>query len=433
MSVETIGLIGVGAVLVLMFLRVPIALSMAVPAIVGIWYLRGWEPLTTVLNTVVWTHSYNYTLSTIPMFVLMSELIHVSGITSELFIVFQKWFGGLRGGLALATVSASAVFAAASGSSVASTASMGIVASKEMQKAGYSDALSSGAVLAGGSLGILIPPSTAFIIYGMLTEESIGKLLIAGILPGLVLTALFMMTISLTVLVRPGLGPAGAHSTWPQRLLALRSLFWVLLLFAVVIGGMYAGVFSPTEAAGAGAFGALLIGLMRRRMSLAGIRSALGNTVRVTAFLFAILLGAFILNYFLAITRLPSRLASVASGLDWHPVAILLVILAIYLLLGAVMDALAMVVITIPIILPTIKALGFDPIWFGVMIVVVIEMALLSPPVGMGCFVLKGVNRSLSMSSIYRGALLFMVPILVLLGLLIAFPEIALVLPRLMT
>lgn len=431
-SVETIGLIGLAIMFVLMFLRVPIAVAMAVPGIVGAWYLRGWEPMMTVLDTVVWSRSYSYTLSTIPMFVLMSELIYVSGISGELFGVFRKWLGALRGGLALATVGASAIFAAACGSSIASTATMGIVASKEMQKAGYADSLGSGAIIAGGTLGILIPPSTAFILYGMLTEESIGKLLIAGILPGLLLTLLYMLTVYGAVLLRPRLGPPVARSSWRERLSSLRSILWVTILFAIVIGGMYAGLFSPTEAAGVGAFGAFLIAWIRGRLTWKNLAESLTNTVKVTGFLFAIILGAFILNYFLAITRLPADLANLISGLGWHPIAVLMCILLMYLLLGAIMDALAMVVITIPIILPTIKALGFDMIWFGVIIVVMIEMALISPPVGMGCFVLQGVNPKLRMTDIYKGALLFILPIVMLIALLVMFPDIALVLPRLM-
>lgn len=431
-SVEIVGLIGLALMFLLMFLRVPIAVAMSVPGILGAWYLRGWEPMTTVLNTVVWSRSYSYTLSAIPMFVLMSELIFLSGISGELFSVFRKWLGALRGGLALATVGASAIFAAACGSSVASTATMGIVASKEMQKAGYSDMLSSGAVVAGGTLGILIPPSTAFIIYGMLTEESIGKLLIAGILPGIVLTLLYMLTVYGAVLVRPSLGPAAERSSWLERLVSLRSILWIAVLFVVVIGGMYVGIFSPTEAAGVGAFGAFVIALIRRRLTWGKLLESLSKTVKITGFLFAIILGAFILNYFLAITRLPAHLAEFISGLGWHPIAVMLVIMLMYVFLGAIMDALAMVVITIPIILPTVKALGFDLIWFGVIIVVMIEMALISPPVGMGCFVLQGVNPSLRMADIYKGGLLFMLPIFVLIALLIAFPDIALLLPRLM-
>ncbi|MCW5635191.1 MAG: TRAP transporter large permease [Rubrivivax sp.] len=430
--VEAVGLIGLACMFFLMFARVPVAVAMAVPGILGAWYLRGWQPMTTVLDTVVWTHSAHYTLSTIPMFVLMSELIFVSGISSELFDVFRKWMGALRGGLALATVGASSIFAAACGSSVASTATMGIVASKEMQKAGYSDVLGSGAIVAGGTLGILIPPSTAFIIYGMLTEESIGRLLIAGIVPGIVLTLLYMATVYVLVLIRPELGPASGRTGWAERIVALRSIAWVAVLFLVVIGGMYAGLFSPTEAAAVGAFGAFVIALVRRRLTLANLMTSLRNTVKVTAFLFAIILGAFILNYFLAITRLPAELAGFISGLGWHPITIMVLILLLYLVLGAVMDAMAMIVITIPILLPTVKALGFDLIWFGVIVVVTIEMALISPPVGMGCFVLKGVNPRLTMASIYRGALLFMIPIVVLLALLLAFPDIALWMPRLM-
>ena len=432
LSVETVGLIGLACMFVLMLGRVPIAIAMSVPGILGAWYLRGWQPMTTVLDTVVWGHSASYTLSTIPMFVLMGELIFISGISGELFDVFRKWMGALKGGLALATVGASSIFAAACGSSVAGTATMGIVASKEMQRAGYSDSLSSGAVVAGGTLGILIPPSTAFIIYGMLTEESIGRLLIAGIVPGIVLTVLYMLTVYGAVMVKPELGPATQRSSWRERLVSLRSILWIAVLFVIVIGGMYAGLFSPTEAAGVGAFGAFVIALVRGRMTWSNLLASLTNTVRVTGFLFAIILGAFILNYFLAITRLPANLASFISGLGWSPIAVMLLILLLYLILGAIMDALAMIVITIPILLPTVKALGFDLIWFGVMVVVMIEMALISPPVGMGCFVLKGVNPSLSMASIYRGALLFVLPIVVLLALLLAVPDIALWLPRLM-
>lgn len=432
LSVQTIGLIGVGSMFILMFMRVPIAIAMAAPGIIGAWYLRGWEPMNTILSTVVWNHSFQYTLITIPMFVLMSELISVSGISNDLFSVFRKWLGAVRGGLALATVGASAIFAAACGSSIASTATIGTVASKEMQKAGYSDILSSGAVTAGGTLGILIPPSTAFIIYGLLTEVSIGKLLIAGIIPGVILSLLYMLMAYCVVLVRPQMGPPVESSSWRDKIIALRSVLWIAMLFVIVIGGMYVGLFSPTEAAGVGALGAMIIALLRGRMTWKNLLECLNSTLRVTAFLFAIMLGAFILNYFLAITHLPSNLAGFISGLDMSPITLLLMILLAYIFLGAIMDALAMVVITIPIFLPMIKALGFDLIWFGVIIVVVIEMAMISPPLGMGCFVLKGVNPSLSMANIYKGSLLFIFPILVLLGLLIAFPNLALFLPKLM-
>lgn len=431
-SIEIVGLLGIVSMFVLMFLRVPIAIAMALPGIVGTLYLRGWGATGTVLNTVIWNHSFSYTLTTIPMFVLMSELIFISGISSELFTVFRKWLGAVRGGLALATVGASAIFAAACGSSIASTATIGIVASGEMKKAGYSDVLSSGSIVAGGTLGILIPPSTAFIIYGILTEESIGKLLIAGIFPGILLALLYMAMVYVMVMVVPGLGPAVEKSNWWERFTALRSVFWIALLFTIVIGGMYVGLLSPTEAAGVGALGALIIAWLRRRMTWASLLASLQNTVKITSFLFAIILGAFVLNYFLAITRLPAHMASFINGLDVAPTVILLLILLIYVFLGAIMDALAMVVITIPIFLPTLKALGFDLIWFGVIVVVMIEMALISPPVGMGCFVLRGVNPQLPMVSIYKGSLLFMIPIFILLGLLTVFPSIALLLPNLM-
>ena len=432
MSVETVGLIGILTMFVLMFLRVPIAISMALPGIVGAWYLRGWGPTSTILNTIIWNHGFNYTLTTIPMFVLMGELIYVSGISSDLFSVFRKWLGAVKGGLGLATVGASALFAAASGSSIASTATVGIVASGEMKKAGYSDTLSAGSIVAGGTLGILIPPSTAFIIYGILTEESIGKLLIAGIIPGILLTLFYAVTVYIAVLINPKLGPPAESATWKERLLALRSIGWIAALFIVVIGGMYAGIFSPTEAAGVGALGAAIIAAIRGQMSFRNLATSLINTSRITAFLFAIILGAFILNYFLAITRLPAHLAGFINGLDASPLVIVLFILCVYIFLGAIMDALAMVVITIPIFLPTLHALGFDMIWFGVIVVIMIELALITPPVGMGMFVLKGVNKELAMSSIYKGAVIFIVPIFALVALIVTFPQIATLLPNLM-
>ncbi|MDF2680564.1 MAG: Neu5Ac permease [Brevibacillus sp.] len=432
MELEIVGIIGLVVMFVLMFLRVPIAISMAVPAFLGVLYLRDGTVLDTVIKTIVWDHSFSYTLTTIPMFVLMGELLFVSGISNELFTAFRHWFGRVRGGLAMGTIGASAIFAAASGSSIATTGTMGVIASKEMVNAGYNKALSGGAIVAGGSLGILIPPSTVFIIYGMMTEQSIGKLLIAGILPGILLTVLYILTVYFSVLINPSLAQKGEGASWKERFLSLRHIGWVIVLFAIVIGGMYIGWFSPTEAAGVGAFGAFLIALIRRKLGWQNFVESLSRTLRTTGFLFAIMLAAFILNYFLAITRLPMALAELLNGLHVSAGLIFSLIILMYILLGAVMDTMAMIVVTIPIILPIIHALGFDLIWFGVIIVIVVEMALMTPPIGMSCFVLNGVAPDLSLGDIFKGSLRFLIPILVLIFLLYFFPAIALYLPETM-
>ncbi|MCM3766160.1 TRAP transporter large permease [Neobacillus niacini] len=431
MSFEMLGLLAILLMFVLMFLRVPIAISMTLPGILGILYLRGPVALESAIESITWTQSFSYTFSTVPMFMLMGELLFISGISTDLFDTFRKWFGNFKGGLATSTIGASALFAAASGSSVASTGTMGVIAHKEMQRSGYSDKFSSGTIAAGGTLGILIPPSGAFIIYGILTEQSIGKLLIAGIIPGIVLTLLFIFTILITVKFQPQLAPdMNMKYSWKEKLVALKSTLWILVLFAIVIGGMYAGWFSPTEAAGVGAAVSVILAMAKRKLNLKSLITALERTLRSTGFLFAIIIGAFILNYFLALTGLPKYLASLITSLDVPWWVVMLLILAMYFVLGCVMDSLAMIVITMPIIVPIIQALGFDLIWFGVWIVVIIELALITPPVGMNCFVLKGAVPDLRLEDIFKGALRFVVPIIVMLVLLVLFPNMALWLPN---
>ncbi|WP_066304216.1 TRAP transporter large permease [Bacillus sp. FJAT-29814] len=431
MSFEMLGLLAILLMFVLMFLRVPIAISMTLPGILGILYLRGPVALESAIESITWTQSFSYTFSTVPMFMLMGELLFISGISTDLFDTFRKWFGNFKGGLATSTIGASALFAAASGSSVASTGTMGVIAHKEMQRSGYNDKFSSGTIAAGGTLGILIPPSGAFIIYGILTEQSIGKLLIAGIIPGIVLTVLFIMTILITVKFQPHLAPdMNMKYSWKEKLVALKSTLWILVLFAIVIGGMYAGWFSPTEAAGVGAAVSVILAMAKRKLNLKSLITALERTLRSTGFLFAIIIGAFILNYFLALTGLPKYLASFITSLDVPWWVVMLLILAMYFVLGCVMDSLAMIVITMPIIVPIIQALGFDLIWFGVWIVVIIELALITPPVGMNCFVLKGAVPELRLEDIFKGALRFVVPIIVMLVLLVLFPNMALWLPN---
>lgn len=430
MENEIIGVLGLLLMFLLMALRVPIVISLIVPGILGALYIVGLNPLLTSLQTITWTHSFSYTFSTIPMFILMGELLLISKISSDMFTTFRKWLGNMKGGLATATVGASTLFAAAAGSSIASTGIIGVMAHKEMNDAGYDNRFSSGVIVAGGALGILIPPSTAFIIYGILTEQSIGKLLIAGIVPGVLLSVLYIITVYLIAHFKPSLAPPIQESyTFKERIISLKSTIWIVLLFTLVIGGMYAGLFSPTESGGIGAAGAGLIAILKRKLTFKTFIEAVERTLRTTGFIFAIILGAFIFNYFIATARLPMFLANTLTNLSDNPHIVMILIVLMYIVLGAVMDTLAMVVITIPIVLPIIEQLGYDPIWFGVWLVVLVELALITPPLGMNCFVLKGVAPDLKLEDIFKGAAMFFAPILVLLVLLYVFPDIVLWLP----
>src|SRR5699024_10351381 len=297
MAVEFVGLLGIGLMFALMFLRVPIAIAMSVPAIGGILYLKSFRTLSTVIETVIWNHSFSYSFSTIPMFVLMGELLYISGISTELFSAFRLWLSRVKGGLGMATVGSSAIFAAASGSSLANTATMGVIASREMLQAGYSKSLTSGTIVAGGTLGVLIPPSTLFIIYGMLTEQSIGQLLMAGLLPGILLMSVYLLTIFILVRLRPDYAPdAEGFVPWSQRLASMKSTVWIVAIFVVVIGGMYAGWFSPTEAAGVGAFCTFSLALIRRRLTLHNFLHALSSPFKTIVYLFVIIIISFIFN-----------------------------------------------------------------------------------------------------------------------------------------
>lgn len=430
MSTEYLGFAVMIAVFVLMFSRVPICISMGIPAIIGILILRSTGAVAGVVNTMIWEHSFSYTLSTIPMFVLMGEILFVANISRGLFDTFNNWFGRVRGGLAIATIGASAAFAAACGSSLATTGTMGVISSKEMLNAGYDKKLCGGAIVAGGTLGILIPPSTTFILYGMLAEQSIGKLLIAGILPGLLLTSLYMLTIAVIVRIKPNYAPITGGCSWETKFKSLSGMLPIIILFVVVIGGIYMGLFSATEAGGVGAIGALLIAVFMQQMDKKRLAHALVSTLRTTGFIFAIITAAYILNYLLVITQVPNILANFLAGTNLSKTAIFFLLVLMYLILGAIMDTLAMIVVTMPIVLPVIQLLGFDLIWFGVIIILIYEMALISPPIGMNCFVLNGVVKELDLTVIFKGAIYFILPILVCIVILYIFPQIALFLPN---
>jgi len=430
MSTLTVGILALIVMLVLMMLRVPIALSMALPAIAGILYLKNWSVLETVVGSVFWTHSLSYTLSTIPMFLWMGEMLTSSGISSELYKACRLWFGKFKGGLSIATIGASAIFAAASGSSVANTGTIGMMASKEMLDQKYSKVLSSGSIVAGGTLGILIPPSGFLIIYGMMTEQSIGKLLLAGVIPGIILALLFVITIIISVRLKPDMAPAGESYSFKERFLSLKSTFWVILLFVVVIGGMFIGLFGPTEAAGIGAFVSTILAWAKGSLNWNVIKQTLIRTATTSGFLFAIILCAFLFNYLLTISKVPTAFSQALASAGLSPHVTFICIAIMFLILGALMDSMAVLVVTVPFVIPLINDMGHDLIWFGIVMCMLVEISLISPPHGMNIMVLNGVVPEYGIGKIYMGALLFMIPIVFMIILLYFFPEIALFLPE---
>ena len=432
MSPLIIGLIGFIVLLLLLILRMPIAVAMGVLGVVGMGYVAGWDAGLNLLRTVPYAAVSNYGFSVVPLFILMGNFCFHAGVSRDLYYTVYKWLGQFRGGLAMATVGACAGFAAVSGSSLATAATMGTVALPEMKKYKYDPALATGAITAGGTLGILIPPSVVLVVYGILTEVSIGKLFLAGFIPGVLEAAFYIVTIYIICKRSPLLGPAGARTGLKEKVVALKDTWMILVLFLVVIGGIYMGVFSPTEAAGVGAFGALVLTLSRRRLSSQGFTSSLLETVKTTAMIFTILIGALLFGYFLAVTRIPFELASMASELAVNRYIILGAVVAVYIFLGCLMIPMAMIILTIPIVFPLIIALGFDPIWFGVITVRIFEIAQITPPVGMNVFIIKGVAKDIPMGTIYRGIVPFLVADICHLTLLVVFPQLALFLPSLM-
>jgi C4-dicarboxylate transporter DctM subunit len=429
MSGDTVAIIGFVVLFVLMLLRVPVGMAMGLVGVGGFAYIVGGAPaLKNVGHTTARTVT-DYNFAVIPLFLLMGSFATTSGMSRELFRAANAFLGHLRGGLGIATIAACGGFAAICGSSVATAATFSRVAYPEMRRFGYPQSFATGVIAAGGTLGIMIPPSTVFAVYGLITEQDVGKLFIAGILPGLLAVAMYMMTITLIGVARPGFLPAGQRTSWAERRAALRDVWATLLLFAFVIGGLYGGLFTATEAAGAGAGGAFLIGLVRGRLSRADIMRSLLETTRTTAAVFTVLIGALLFGYFLTVTQTPQKVTELLTGLGIGKYGVLALIMLMYLVLGCLMDALAMIILTVPIVFPVITALGFDPIWFGVIIVMTVELGLIHPPVGMNIFVIKSVIEDVKMSTMFYGVMPFIVTDLLRLVILIAFPIIALWLP----
>jgi tripartite ATP-independent transporter DctM subunit len=432
MSPTFVGIVGIVALFVLLAIRIPVGLVMMMIGAVGVGVLNGWPAAMAMLGSEPFVIASNFELMIIPLFVLMGNLASISGMSRDLYGAAYAWIGHWRGGLASATIAACAGFAALSGSSVASAVTMGRVALPEMRRYKYDNRLATGCIAAGGTLGILIPPSTGFVIYAILTEESVGRLFLAGILPGLLLTALFMLSIAIQTRFNKDLGPPGPKLPLKDKIRATGKASAMIGIVVVTIGGIYSGFFTAGKAAGVGAFLAFCLAVVRRAVNRESLTFTLLQTVRTTAFAFLILIGAHIFNPFLALTHIPTNLAELLTSTNLSPHGILMILLLTFIVLGTFLEGFAILVLTLPIVHPLIIQLGFDPIWFGVVMVIVLEMGLISPPVGVNVFVVKGIAEDVPMSQIFIGILPFWLAMGVCLAIIVAFPQIALYLPNTM-
>jgi tripartite ATP-independent transporter DctM subunit len=430
--------IGLAAVLVLVFLRMPIAIAMGLVGFVGYMELRNFRASISMVGRLVIDTAQDYGLSVVPLFILMGLFVSRGGLSRELYQVSFAFMGHLRGGLAMATIVACAGFSAICGSSLATAATMSKVAMPQMRKYGYKDRLSTASIAAGGTLGILIPPSVILVIYGLLTETSIGKLFIAGIVPGLLGVLFYLAAVRWTIMRDPEAGPAGERTDRKGRFDALRNVWAVLLLFFLVIGGLYGVLdiwplnltFSPTEAAGMGAAGAFLIALSRGALTFRTTLAVLIETAQTTAALFSVLIGAWIFSNFVNLAGLPEALQNLAANSGFSPLTVMAMILLIYVILGCVFESLSMLLLTVPIFFPLVTGLGFDPVWFGIIVVVVTEISLITPPVGLNVFVLKGVVGDVTTGTIFRGVTPFWIVDILRLALLVLVPSLVLFLPN---
>ncbi|MEY2622346.1 MAG: Sialic acid transporter permease protein SiaT [Pseudomonadota bacterium] len=428
----TASLLGFAAIFLMALLRVPLAFAMGLVGFVGVGWLIGWQAAFANVSQVVYETGFAYTLSVIPLFILMGNFVARAGLAHELFQAAYAFIGHVRGGLAHATVLACAGFGAICGSSIATAATMSRVAYPSMKKLGYSDELSTGVMAAGGTLGIMIPPSTIMVIYGIITETHIGKLFAAGVLPGLLTMACLMVGIVWVTSRDPEHAPAGERMSWADRWRALRGIWGVLLLVVVVLGGIYGGLFTATEGAGFGAFGAFLFALLRGRLNARILFQVLVESARTTGMLFTLLIAASIFANFVNFTTMPNDLRDWIVSLGWPPTLIVMAMMVIYILLGTVMEELTMVLLTIPLFFPIVTSLGFDPIWFGVLIVMIVQIGLISPPVGMNLFVLNALIPGVRLSQIFNGCWPFVAIMVGVLVLLVVFPGISLWLPSFM-
>lgn len=425
-------LVGFALLIAISLAGIPIAVAMLGIGFAGFGLIQGWPAALFMVSQIAYETAQNYGLSVLPMFVLMGAFINHSRLSGELYDAANAFLGHRRGGLAMATIVACGGFAAVSGSSVATAATMGKVSVPSMLARGYAPSLATGSVAAGGTLGILIPPSVVMVIYGILTNSDIGKLFVAGILPGLAGILLYVAAVKWSVWRDPDAGPRGPFVPWPARWRALGRVWAVALLFAVVIGGMYAGAFTPTEASGIGAFGAFVIALARGLLTWRTLFTTLVEAARTSAVMFFILIGGIVFSNFVNLAGMTGAMRSFVQSLDVPPVAVIFAIIAIYFLLGCVLESISMILLTVPVFFPVITALGFDPIWFGVIVVVVAEISLITPPVGLNVFVISNLFRNVGTGAVFRGVAPFVVADLFRVSLLVLVPSIVLVLPNLM-
>lgn len=427
----TVSLIGFACLLLLIMVRVPIGFAMGFVGFFGFVYLNdyNWIAALSMSSRRVIDTSQDYSLSVIPLFILMGNLVTRSGLSNELYKASFSFLGHLKGGLSLATVVACGAFSAICGSSLATAATMAKVSMPPMRKYGYSDSLATASIAAGGTLGILIPPSVILVIYGIMTEQSIRELFAAGFLPGLLGIILYMGAVSWTVWRDPKAGPRGEKMNAKQRIKALKGVWGVLILFSVVMGGIYGGIFTPTEAAGIGAMGAFIIALLRRSLNFKILFDVLADTAHTTASLFVVVIGALIFSNFVNRAGLPDELLKLITGYDMSPMMVIFVIIGIYIVLGAVFESLSMLLLTVPIFYPVVQNLGFDLVWFGIVVVVVTEISLITPPVGLNVFVLSGVLKDVSTGTIFRGVTPFWTADIIRLLLITLIPVIATFLP----
>nr|MDA8136316.1 TRAP transporter large permease [Desulfobacteraceae bacterium] len=437
MSPTAIGIIGLVIMILMFFTEMPVAFVMGIVGFIGFSTLVSPDAGLALLSRNVYETFSNYDLTTIPLFILMGQLGFNSGISKRLYDAAYKFLGSTRGGLAMATVTACTAFGAICGSSPATAATMATVGLPEMKRYNYDDALATGSVASGGGIGMIMPPSVVLIIYGILTEQSIGALFVAGIIPALLVCLLFIVTIYIQCRINPDLGPAGENFSWSKKFKALLGLTETLIIFVTVIGGIFIGLFTPTEGAGIGAFAILVLSMIRRQISWAAFVKSLMETLRTSCMVLMLITGAVVFGKFLAVTRIPFEIAGWVSGLDMAPILIMAVIIGIYFIGGCFMDSLAFVTLTVPIFYPVVQALGFDPIWFGLIIVMVTEMGVITPPVGINVYVVYGVAKNvlkeeIPLETIFKGIFPFLIAVIAGIILMMIFPQIVLVLPNLL-
>lgn len=429
MGPEALGILSIILLVILLFSRMWVGTAMAFIGFLGYAYLSGFGDAVQMSVATAYSTVNHYSITAVPLFVLMGMVVSNTGISSELYVCAYKFFGHLRGGLAIATIAACGFFAAICGSSTAETLTIGKIALSEMKKYKYDDKLSTGCVACGGTIGILIPPSMGFLVYGILTEQSIGMLFMAGVIPGILLSLLFMGTVYITVLVNPKAGPVGEKAPFAEKIATLKYTIPILVLFLLVLGGIYMGIFTPTEAGGVGAFGAIVVSIVKKDLKIKNFISALFETAELTSLIILLLTGAYILNKFLTITELPFNMADYVASLNLSKYVILVVIIFLYILLGMFLDILSCIILTVPLLYPLITNLGFDPIWFGVLIVLLMELGMITPPFGLNVFILSGIT-DIPIASVFRGVWPFVAAIMVCILLISIFPQIVLFVPN---